>query len=75
MPSSNKASTVRVPTIKTSSLSQINNDSSNHSNGSSVGSQMAPSTAQDAQETSRMWTYRVRGIPVRLDWEATTLLI
>ena len=75
MPSSNKTSTVRVPTVKLSSLSQINSDASICSDGLSVGSRMAPITAQDTQETSRMWTYRVRGIPVGLDWEATTLLI
>ena len=36
---------------------------------------MASIFAQGPHKTPRMWTYRVRGIPVGLDWEATTLLV
>lgn len=84
MPSSNKAAVVRVPEIRNFRPSQSSKDVFNcsiASNGISTGSQMASISAQDTPklprtpETPRTWTYRVRGIPVGLDWEGTLSLI
>ena len=76
MPSSNKAITaVRVPSVNICPPTQPDNELPNRSNGLSSSTQLASSPAQDAQSTPRMWTYRVRGIPVSLDWEAAASLI
>jgi len=81
MPPSNKAAAVRGPTIRKVRPSQSGKDVSNcssASNGTSTASQMALMSAQDTPklpETPRTWTYRVRGIPVGLDWASTNSLI
>ena len=36
---------------------------------------MSPALAREAPKTSRLWTYRVRGIPLGLDWDDATSLI
>lgn len=84
MPSSNKATAVQGPTIRNVRPSQLGKDGSScpsASNATSTASQMASMSAQDApklpnmSETPRIWTYRVRGIPIGLDWESSTSLI
>ncbi len=84
MPSSSKTTAVQVPTTRAVRSSPSSKDEFNYSNGSSrtsTGSQMATSSAQDTprsptkSETATTWTYRVRGIPIGLGWECTTLLI
>ena len=75
MPSSQKALGARVPSAKAAPPSQSKNAPSNGPNGSYTAKHTTPSGAQEMQTTPRMWTYRVRGIPKGLDWEATASLL
>ena len=76
MPSSHKTVVaVPIPSISFESSRQSDTKVSTGSNEVCTGSQMASTVAQNQQKTSKMWTYRVQGIPVGLDWQAAASLL
>ena len=72
MPSSSKIVTVQFPTVNIVPPSPSSHGVSQFSNG--VPSD-TPKASASAQDPPKLWTYRVRGIPIGLEWDAAASLI